>query len=71
MALAHRLKECSQNLIQITKRHNLVCSVIKQAVIKHVVDGLQSNIRENTAIGSLAPDLPEELRALRPDLVFL
>jgi hypothetical protein len=44
--------------------------MIKQAIIKHVADNLQSDIHENVPIGGQAPDLPDEMRALRPDLVF-
>jgi hypothetical protein len=52
----------------MTKRHNRVVRVVKEAVLKCVDENLRSDIHENTAIGQ--EGLPDGLKSLRSDMVF-
>jgi 3-dehydroquinate dehydratase len=66
--LAHILNECRQNFPLMTKRHNRLSDVIRRAVEKHLRTELRSAIQENEVIEQ--EGLPDELRRLRPDMVF-
>jgi hypothetical protein len=66
--LAHILNECTPNYNLMTKRHDRLAEVTRRAVVKFIGRNLQSEIRENQRADQA--DLPEELRALRPDMMF-
>jgi hypothetical protein len=66
--LAHILNECTPNYQLMTKRHNRLAEVTRRAVIKFIGRDLRSEIRENQRADQ--EGLPEELKALRPDMMF-
>jgi hypothetical protein len=72
MTMAHLLNECTPNFGQITQRHDSVCKVIRESVIRYVGPELSSDIHENVPIGhiGLTDTVPDELKELRPDSVF-
>jgi hypothetical protein len=66
--LAHILNECTPNFSLMTRRHNQVAAVVKEAIINFIQEELRSDILENSQIQ--AEGLSEGLQALRPDMVF-
>jgi hypothetical protein len=66
--LAHILNKCTPNYNLMTKRHNRLAEVTRRAVIKFIGQGSQSEIRENQRADQ--EGLPEELKALKPDMMF-
>jgi hypothetical protein len=52
----------------MTRRHNQVAAVVKEAIINFIQEELRSDILENSQIQ--AEGLSEGLQALRPDMVF-
>jgi hypothetical protein len=52
----------------MTKRHGRLAEVTRRAVIKFIGQELRSEIRENQRVEQ--EGLPEELKALRPDMIF-
>jgi hypothetical protein len=66
--LAHILNECRPNFALMTRRHNRLAEVVRKAVVTFVNRDLRSEIRENSEIGM--EGLPDEMRQLRPDIVF-
>jgi hypothetical protein len=66
--LAHILNESTPNHNLMTKRHNGLAEVTRRAVIKFIGQELRSEIRENQRAEQ--EGLPEELKALRPDMIF-
>jgi hypothetical protein len=52
----------------MTKRHNRLAEVTRRTVIKFIGRDLRSEIRENQRADQ--EGLPEELKALRPDMMF-
>jgi hypothetical protein len=52
----------------MTKRHNQLAGVVRRAIVKWVAGDVTSEIRENTTIPE--DGLSQEVRDLRPDLVF-
>ena len=66
--LAHILNECTPNYQLMTKRHNRLATVVRKAIERFVSDDLRSEIQENEGIHE--EGLSEELRRLKPDMVF-
>jgi hypothetical protein len=66
--LAHILNECTPNYRLMTKRHNRLAEVVRKAIVIHIGRDIRSEIRENREIEG--EGLSEELRRLRPDIVF-
>jgi hypothetical protein len=52
----------------MTKRHNMLASVVRKGVEKYLASDLRSAIQENEGI--VQEGLQEDLRRLRPDMVF-
>jgi hypothetical protein len=52
----------------MTRRHNKLANVVRRGIETFVANDLRSAIQENERIG--LDDLPEDLRGLRPDMVF-
>jgi hypothetical protein len=52
----------------MTKRHNRLASVVRRAIERFLTKDLRSGIQENEQIDD--PSLPEEMRRMRPDIVF-
>jgi hypothetical protein len=66
--LAHILNECKLNFPLMTKRHNKVSDVVRRGVARLLAKDLRSEIHENQPIE--VDGLADELRSLRPDMVF-
>jgi hypothetical protein len=52
----------------MTKRYNQLAGIVRRAIVEWVAGDVTSEIRENTTIHE--DDLSQEVRDLRPDLVF-
>jgi hypothetical protein len=52
----------------MTKRHNQHAGIVRKAIVEWVAGDVTSEIRENTTIPE--DGLSQEVRDLRPDLVF-
>jgi hypothetical protein len=52
----------------MTKRHNQLAGIVQRAIVEWVAGDVASEIRENTTIPE--DSLSQEVRDLRPDLVF-
>jgi hypothetical protein len=66
--MAHILNECTRNYPLMTKRHNKLASVVRKGIEQFLADDLRSTIQENEEIRQ--EGLPDEMRRLRPDMVF-
>jgi hypothetical protein len=60
------LNECQPNYRLITARHNRVAKVVREVVVKFLGGDLRYDIHENTTIEQ--EGLPDEVRALKPDM---
>jgi hypothetical protein len=56
------------NYLLMTKRHNRLINVVRKAVEKFQEREFRTGIQENERIEE--QDLTEELRRMRPDMVF-
>jgi hypothetical protein len=52
----------------MTKRHNRLAGIVRRAIVEWAAGDVTSEIRENTTIPE--DGLSQEVRDLRPDLVF-
>jgi hypothetical protein len=66
--LAYILYEYTLNYDLMTKRHTILAEVTRRAMIKFIGQKLRLEIRESRRAEQ--ERLPEELKALRPDMIF-